>query len=75
MEQPDPRSTDAQVEHPLKPTNSLELGQEPLSSGPNEGLYLRLGALPTPRSMAVERTRTYYRNPQKGVVLWMISWP
>ena len=38
----------------LKPTNSSELGQELLSSGPNEGLHLRLGALLAPRSMAKE---------------------
>ena len=43
-EQPDPpidgRSADAS---PKKPTNSPELGQEQLSSGPNEGPRLRLG--------------------------------
>ena len=31
-----------------KPTNSLELGQELLSSVPNEGPYLSLGALLVP---------------------------
>jgi hypothetical protein len=54
MEQPDPQSTGARVERPPKPTNFLELGQEPLSSGPNEGLCLRFNALPMPRSMATE---------------------
>ena len=48
------RSTGARVAHPPKPTNSLELGWEPLSSGPNEGLHSSLDALPLPRSMAVE---------------------
>ena len=31
---------------PPKPTNSPELGQEPLSGGPNEGPLLELGMLP-----------------------------
>jgi hypothetical protein len=44
----------ARVVHPPKPTNSLELGQEPLSSGPNEGLRSSLDALPLPQSMVVE---------------------
>jgi hypothetical protein len=47
-EQPNPpidgRSSDALP----KPNNSLELGWEPLSSGANEGLHLRLGMLPAP---------------------------
>jgi hypothetical protein len=31
-----------------KPTNSLELGREPLNSGHNEGPPSKLGALPAP---------------------------
>jgi hypothetical protein len=41
--------------------NSLELGRKPLSSGTNEGLCPRLGALLAPRSMVVEG------RPQKAV--------
>jgi hypothetical protein len=33
---------------PPKPTNSLELGREPLSGGPNEALSPELDMLPTP---------------------------
>ena len=54
-EQPDPpndgRSGDTS---PKKLANSLELGREQLSSGPNEGLNLILGALPLPQSMSIE---------------------
>jgi hypothetical protein len=49
MEQPDPperRALGCIIAK--KPTNSLELGREPLSSGPNEGLCLGLGVLPSP---------------------------
>ena len=42
------------VPHPPKPTNSLELGREPLSSGPNKGLRLSLSVLLGPQSMATE---------------------
>jgi hypothetical protein len=49
------RSTRAQVVHPPKKlTNSLELGQDMLSGGPNEGLCPSLDALLLPQSMAVE---------------------
>jgi hypothetical protein len=48
MEQPDPPIDGRSGDAPLKPTNSLELGWEPLSSGPNEGLHPRLSALPAP---------------------------
>jgi hypothetical protein len=55
MEQPDPLIDRHSSDVPPKPTNEgLELGQEPLSSGPNEGLYSRLDMLPTPRSMDTE---------------------
>jgi hypothetical protein len=33
---------------PLKPTNSSELGREPLSDGPNEGPPPKLGMSPCP---------------------------
>jgi hypothetical protein len=39
---------------PPKPTNSPELGWEPLSDGPNEDSPPKLGALPAPRPMATE---------------------
>jgi hypothetical protein len=39
---------------PLKPTNSSELGQEPLNDGPNEGPPPKLGTLLVPQPMAVE---------------------
>jgi hypothetical protein len=39
---------------PIKPTNSPELGQEPLSDGPNKSLCLSLSVLSLPRSMATE---------------------
>jgi hypothetical protein len=48
MEQPDPSIDGRSSDAPPKPTNSLELGQEPLSSGPNKGLHPRLDALPAP---------------------------
>jgi hypothetical protein len=81
---PTPQSMGARVTHPLKPTNSLELGREQLSSGPNEGPRLRLGMLPTPWSIAVEGQshKAYSRGPgpatvalRKGMVLRMIRWP
>ena len=57
---------------PLKPTNSLELDWEPLSSGPNEGPRPRLGALPglwsqevSPRRPARE-DRDLLPQPSKG---------
>jgi hypothetical protein len=39
---------------PPKPTNSPELGQEPLSDGPNEGPPPKLGMVLVPRPMAIE---------------------
>jgi hypothetical protein len=48
LKQPDPPIDGRSGDAPPKPTNSLELGQEPLSSGPNEGLCSRLGVLPIP---------------------------
>jgi hypothetical protein len=47
-EQPNPLIDGRSGDAPPKPTNSLELGREPLSSGANEGLRLRLGMLPVP---------------------------
>jgi hypothetical protein len=54
---------------PKKPTNSAELGQELLSSGPNKGLYPSLGALLEGR---FKKIGTCYHRPQKGMVLRMI---
>jgi hypothetical protein len=48
IEQLDPPIDGRSDNAPLKPTNSVELGQELLSSGPNEGLHPRLSALPAP---------------------------
>jgi hypothetical protein len=48
MEQPDPLIDGRSGDATSKPTNSLKLGHEPLSSGPNEGLHPRLGVLPVP---------------------------
>jgi hypothetical protein len=53
----DGRSGDA----PPKPTNSLELGWEPLSDGPNEGAPHKVGTLHALRPMAAER------RPQKAI--------
>ena len=54
-EKPDPMINGALGWHiPPKPTNSLELAQELLSSEPNEGLHPSLDAPPLPRSMAIE---------------------
>ena len=39
---------------PPKTTNSLDLGREPLSHGPNEGPPPELGVLPVPRPMDAE---------------------
>ena len=47
-EQPNPPIDGRSGDAPPKPTNSLELGQVPLSSGSNEGLRPRLGTLPAP---------------------------
>jgi hypothetical protein len=47
MEQPDPPDQRAlRWRIPKKPIYSSELGQELLSSGPNEGLRLSLSVLP-----------------------------
>jgi hypothetical protein len=46
--QPDPPINGRSDDMPLKPTNSLELGQEPLSARPNKGPSPKLGALPVP---------------------------
>jgi hypothetical protein len=47
-EQPDPPIDGHSGGTPPKPTNSLELGQGPLSAGPNEGPSPELDALPVP---------------------------
>jgi hypothetical protein len=77
------RSSGPRAVHPQKPTNSLVLGREPLSDGPNEG--------PPPKALRTPRTSTYghtrsaqegqpkriracYRSPQKGVVHRVIRW-
>jgi hypothetical protein len=47
-EQLDPSIDEHSGGAPLKPTNFLELDQEPLSDGPNEGPPPKLGTLPMP---------------------------
>jgi hypothetical protein len=47
-EQLDPRIDGCSGGSPPKPTNSPDLGQEPLSDGPNKGPPPKLGALPMP---------------------------
>jgi hypothetical protein len=53
-EQPDPPIDGHSGGMPPKPTNSMELGQGPLSTGPNEGPSPELGVLPMPQCMAIE---------------------
>ena len=52
--QPNPSIDGASSGAPPKPTNALELGQGPLSDGPNEGPLPKLGTLPMPQPMVVE---------------------
>jgi hypothetical protein len=55
---------------PPKPTNSLELGRELLSSGPNEGSPSELDVLPTPQPMAIKvylrRSRPTTKAPRRA---------
>jgi hypothetical protein len=46
IEQLNPRIDGCSSGAPPKPTNSLKLGREPLSDGPNEGPPPKLGMLP-----------------------------
>jgi hypothetical protein len=77
-------STGAWVTHPQKPTNSLVLGREPLSGGPNKGpppkawrthRALTYGHTRSAQEGQPERIRACYRSPQKGVVSQVIRWP
>jgi hypothetical protein len=54
MEQPDPAIDGHSGNMPPKPTNSLELGWELLSDGPNKGPLPELGVLPVPRPVAMK---------------------
>jgi hypothetical protein len=79
--QPTPRSMSFRVVYPPKPTNSSELGREPLSSGPNEGLPPRLSVLLAPRSMATEGQPQKASSRGSGPVtaalrrVWRFRWP
>ena len=83
-ERPDPPIDGHSGDAPPKPTNFLELGWETLSSGTNEAPHPKAQCAPHTliygrRGSALEgwleRIRTCYRNPQKGMVLRMIRWP
>jgi hypothetical protein len=73
---PTPRMMGARVDHSPKPTNSLELGRKPLSSGTNEGLCTRLSTLPAPRSMATggQPWKAGSRGPGPATVALRRAW-